>query len=73
MINFFFIVVHIIGIFLGLWILLFSIPLHIIISIMRKNKRKLEQQTDLLKEQNDLLKEKLNNEEKSKTKKEKKV
>lgn len=69
MINFFFIIVHIIGIIFGLWILLFSIPLHIIISIMRKNKKKLEQQTDLLKEQNDLLKEKLSVKEKGQTKK----
>jgi len=51
----FFTIIHILCFIFGLVGLLFSIPLHIIVTIMRGQRKKLNEQTELLKEQNELL------------------
>ena len=55
-VHLFFILVHILCIIFGFVGLLISIPLHIIVTIMRGHRKKLNEQTELLKEQNELLK-----------------
>jgi hypothetical protein len=54
--HIFFVIVHLICLFFFFVGLLVSIPLHIITTMMRGSRKKMEQQTELLKEQNELLK-----------------
>lgn len=53
--HFFFIILHLIAILTSAWLLLVTIPLHIITAILVKNKAAMKQQTKLLKEQNEML------------------
>ena len=54
LIHIFFIIVHICCLLFGMVGLIVSIPLHIIIVMMRGQKKKMEEQTQLLKEQKDI-------------------
>ena len=60
--HIFFVIVHIILLFFLFFGLIISIPLHIIITMMRGQRKKMEEQTQILKEQNELLKQKMDNE-----------
>ena len=62
MVHLFFIIVHICCLLFMFWGLIISIPLHIIISMMRSQRVKTEEQTQLLKEQNELLRKKVDTE-----------
>ena len=58
-VHLFFIIVHLLCLLGGVWLLMFSVPLHIIVSIMRGNKKKMDRQNELLEEQNRLMKRQL--------------
>lgn len=58
-VHLFFIIVHICCLLFGIVGLIVSIPLHIIITMMRGQRKKMEEQTQLLKEQNEMLKKKV--------------
>ena len=62
LIHIFFIIVHICCLLFGFFGLIISIPLHIIIGMMGGQKKKMEEQTQLLKEQNEILKNKVDSE-----------
>ena len=49
--NFFFIILHIIGVFLGFWILIFSIPMHVFYNMSKGRTKELKKQTEILEKQ----------------------
>ena len=57
--HIFFVIVHILCLLFAFFGLVISIPLHIIITMMRGQRKKMDEQTKILKEQNELLKQKL--------------
>lgn len=59
LVHLFFFIVHILCFLGGMTLLMFSIPLHLIVSMMRKNRKKMDRQNELLEEQNRLLKEQI--------------
>ncbi|MDA9287722.1 hypothetical protein N9P72_02415 [Amylibacter sp.] len=59
-----FVIVHIGCLMFGFVGLFVSIPLHILFTILKGQRKKLDEQTDLMKEQNDLMKEQLKEKEK---------
>lgn len=54
-VTFIFIIFHLIAIFTAAWLLIITIPLHIIVAMMGGNRSTMEKQTKLLEEQNELL------------------
>ena len=54
--HFFFIVFHLIAVVFGFWLLVISIPLHLIYASSRGNKKVMRKQAELLEEQVELLK-----------------
>ena len=61
--HIFFIIIHICCVLLGVFGLFFSIPLHILFTMLRGQRVKLNEQTDLMKEQNELMKKQLQSKE----------
>jgi hypothetical protein len=54
--HFFFVILHLVGVMLGFWILVFSLPAHFLYALNRGRKKSMQEQTNLLKEQVELLK-----------------